>query len=89
MITNTTIHSKHTHTLSKLTEQVASVGTDCLDMRHSNAREALELVLLWPIANFSAMQVDHPQQIVRRLVDFALLCGEAVLRSATTQQTLD
>jgi hypothetical protein len=58
-------------------------------MRHSNAREALELVLLWPIANFSAMQVDHPQQIVRRLADFALLCGEAVLRSATTQQTLD
>ena len=59
-------------------------------MRHSNAREALELVLLWPIANFSAMQVDHPQQIVRRLADFALKCGEAVLRSATTtQQTLD
>ena len=89
MISNTTIHSKHTHTLSKLTEQVASVGTDCLDMRHSNARTALELVLLLPSANFSAMLVGHPQQIVRRLADFALLCGEAVLRSATTQQTLD
>ena len=87
MITNTTIHSKHTHTLSKVTEQVASVGTDCLDMRHSNAREALELVLLWPSANFSAMQVEHPQQIVRRRADFALLCGEAVGECHNTTDT--
>ena len=71
-----TQYTPSTH--SKLTEQVARVGADCLDMRHSSALEALELVLLWIIANFSAMHIEHPQQIVRRLADFALLGGEAV-----------
>ena len=78
-----TIHSKH----SKLTEQVARVGADCLDMHHSSALEALEPVLLWISANFSAMQLEHPQQLVRRLADFALLCGEAVSECHNTTDT--
>ena len=78
-----TMNSKH----SKLTEKVARVGADCLDMHHSSALEALELVLLWIIVNFSAMQIEHPQQIVRRLADFALLCGEAVSECHNTTDT--
>ena len=46
-----TIHSKH----GKLTEKVAKVSPACLDMHHSSALEAFEPVLLWIIANVSAM----------------------------------
>ena len=56
-------------------------------MHHSSALEALELVLLWIIANFSAMQLEHPQQLVRRLADFALLFGEAVSECHNTTDT--
>ena len=71
---NNTIHSKH----CKLTEKVARGGADCLNMHHSSALEALDPVLLWIIGNFSAMQLVHPHQPVRHLVDSALQCGEAV-----------
>ena len=78
-----TIHSKH----SKLTVKVARLGADCLDMHHSSALGALEPVLLWKIGNFSAMQIVHPHQLVRRLVDFALQCGEAVSECHNTTNT--
>ena len=48
---------------------------------------ALEPVLPWKIGNCSAMQLVHPHQLVRRLVDFALQCGEAVSECHNTTDT--
>ena len=58
-------------------------------MHHSNAIGALDPMLLWIDGNVATMQLEHPHQLVRRLVDFALQCGEAVSERRNTTDATD